>query len=75
MQAFVPDSPHTSFIATVSPPDREVENRYSRRPSYVVNQPQLCPYTLSDDDLWAEEMVANILAVSPVIATTSLLMA
>jgi hypothetical protein len=25
--------------------------------------PQLYPYTLSEDDIWAEEKVANILAV------------
>lgn len=71
MQAFVPDSPRTSFIAP-SPPDLEPdEGTYSRRPSYVVNQPQLYPYTLSDDDIWAEQMVANILAVRRVAATAS----
>ena len=70
MQAFVPDSPRTSFIATS--PDLEVEEgSYSRRPSYVINQPQLYPYTPSDDDLWAEQMVANILAVSRLVATAS----
>jgi hypothetical protein len=66
MQAFVPDSPRTSFIAPFSP-DLVVEaedGSYSSRPPHVIEQPQLYPYTLSDDDLWAEQMVANILAVS-----------
>jgi hypothetical protein len=37
----------------------------SRRPSYSIHVPQLYPYTLSEDDTWAEGMVANILAVRP----------
>jgi hypothetical protein len=74
MQAFVPDSPRTSFVAPFSP-DLEVEQGgHSCRPSYGINQPQLYPYTLSDDDLWAEQMVANILAVSRLVATNSLAM-
>ena len=64
MQAFVPDSPRTSFIAPSSSEPETEEGSYSCRPPYVINQPQLYPYTLSDDDLWAEQMVANILAVS-----------
>jgi hypothetical protein len=70
MQAFVLDSPRTSFIAATSP-DLEIdEGGYSRRPSYVTNQPQLYPYTLSDDDIWAEQMVSNILAVRGLVVTT-----
>ena len=69
MQAFVPDSPRTSFIVPFSPDLEAEEGTYSRRPSYVINQPQLYPYTLSDDDIWAEQMVADILAVSRVAAT------
>jgi len=70
MQAFVPDSPRTSFIAPAPAPfspDLEAsaeDASYPCRPPNVINQPQLYPYTLSDDDLWAEQMVANILAVS-----------
>lgn len=64
MQSFVPDSPRTSFIAPFSPDLETEEGSYSCRPPHVIHQPQLYPYTLSDDDIWAEQMVANILAVS-----------
>ncbi len=74
MQSFVPDSPRTSFIAPFSPDLEAEEGSYSCRPQHVISQPQLYPYTLSDDDIWAEQMVASILAVSTHLATTPLAM-
>ena len=74
MQPFVPESPRTSFIAPFSPDLEAEEGSYSCRPPYILNQPQLYPYTLSDDDIWAEQMVASILAVSTLVVSTSLAM-
>lgn len=66
MQASVPESPRISHRNSLPPLSLEGEDgNSSRRPSYGVNLPQLYPYTLSEDDIWAEEMVANILAVRP----------
>src|SRR5258706_13689809 len=66
MQAYVPESPRISHRNSLPPMSLEGEDgKSSRRPSYSFNIPQLYPYTLSEDDIWAEEMVANILAVRP----------
>ena len=66
MQAFVPESPRISHRNSLPPVSLEGEDgNSSRRPSYSFNIPQLYPYTLSEDDIWAEEMIANILAVRP----------
>jgi hypothetical protein len=67
MQAFVPESPRISHRNSLPPMSISLEGgedgNSSRRPSYSIHVPQLYPYTLSEDDIWAEEMVANILAV------------
>ena len=66
MQASVPESPRISHRNSLPPLSLEGEDgTSSRRPSYSFNVPQLYPYTFSEDDIWAEEMVANILAVRP----------
>ena len=65
MQAAVPESPRISFRASPPLTLEGEESNCSRRPSYSVHEPQLYPYILSEDDIWAEEMVAHILAVRP----------
>ena len=65
MQASTPESPQISFRASLPPTLEGEDSICSRRPSYCVNGPQLYPYILSEDDTWAEEIVANILAVRP----------
>jgi hypothetical protein len=68
MQASVPESPRISHRNSLPPMSMSLEGgedgNSSRRPSYSIHVPRLYPYTLSEDDIWAEEMVANILAVS-----------